>query len=83
MCINDELSRHPVGDTKTQSIAEIWNGKKMRGLRRVHTEKRGCELLAACKDCYQPRKTVKVPHSFGNRTIYLDDLVGRSQTLGD
>lgn len=82
MCINDELGRHPVGDTHTQSIHEIWNGGPMREVRSVHMKHKGYETFAPCKDCYMPRKTVKAPHQVGPRVIYLDELVGRPQIVG-
>ncbi len=82
MCINDELGRVPVGDAKVQSIHAIWNGEPMRRVREVHKRCEGTETFAPCRDCYQPRKTVKVPYPVGRRTIYLDELVGRPQLVG-
>lgn len=82
MCINDELGRKPVGDAKTQSLYQIWNGPEMAEVRSVHIQNRGYKTFAPCRDCYLPRKTVKVPYKVGNRTIYLDDLVGRPQVVG-
>ena len=82
MCINDELGRKSIGDAKTQSIGEIWNGKPMQEVRNVHKRHMGHMTFDPCKDCYLPRKTVKVPYKVGQRTIYLDDLVGRSQVVG-
>lgn len=44
----------PVGDSRTQSIGDIWNGEPMRTLRGMHAEGRGDEI-AACSACrYQP-----------------------------
>lgn len=82
MCINDELGRVPIGDTRTQSVREIWNGVPMRRVREMHKRCQGTKALAPCRDCYQPRLTTKVPYRVGNRTIYLEDLVGRSQAVG-
>jgi len=82
MCINDELGRVPVGDAKTESIYEIWNGEPMRRVRDVHKQCKGYQTFAPCRDCYQPRRTVKVPYKVGHRTIYLDELVGRPQVIG-
>ena len=82
MCINDELGRKVVGDTKTQSIYDIWNGKAMQEVRAVHKARMGYKTFDPCKDCYLPRKTTSVPYKVGDRTIYLDELVGRPQVVG-
>ena len=82
MCINDELGREPVGDVNYQSVYDVWNGEPMERIRNIHVEQKGYEILDPCKDCYQPREIVQVPHRVGNRIIYLDDLVGRSQLVG-
>jgi hypothetical protein len=82
MCINDELGRRQVGDARTQSVGEIWRGEPLEEVRRIHKAHKGFESLAPCRDCYQPRQTVKVPHRVGKRIIYLDELVGRTQKVG-
>ncbi len=82
MCINDELGRKPIGDARTQSVYEIWNGGLMQEVRRVHKQCKGYETFAPCKECYLPRKTVKRPYAVGQRVIYLDELVGRPQVVG-
>ncbi|MBZ0273456.1 radical SAM protein [bacterium] len=44
----------PVGDSRSQSISDIWNGAPLRELRRMHAEGRGDEI-AACHRCrYKP-----------------------------
>lgn len=82
MCSNDELGRNPVGDARTQSIREIWNGKALQNVRDVHKKKKGYDTFAPCKDCYQPRKTVMVAYKIQDRTIHLEELIGRTQTIG-
>lgn len=82
MCINDELGRVPIGDARLQSVAEIWNGEPMRRVRETHVRCQGTATYAACRDCYQPRLTAKMPYQIGKRTIYLEDLVGRPQAVG-
>ena len=82
MCINDELGRKPIGDTRTQSVYEIWNGDAMREVRAIHKRHMGFNTFDPCKDCYLPRKTISVPHQVGHRTIFLDELVGREQVVG-
>ena len=82
MCINDELGKECVGDTRTETIEAIWNGPKMQRIREIQKSRRGCEELEPCKACYQPRKTELVPIQLGTRQIYLEKLVGRSQEIG-
>jgi hypothetical protein len=82
MCINDDMGRKPIGDTKSQTIHEIWNGEPMQEVRRVHKQHKGYETFAPCKDCYLPRLTEKKPYQVGRRTIFLDELAGRSQVVG-
>lgn len=82
MCINDELGRKPIGDTKTQSIFDIWNGKPMQDIRTVHMKHLGHQTFEPCKVCYLPRLSRKKPYQVGHRTIYLDELVGRPQLVG-
>lgn len=82
MCINDELGRQPVGDARTQSIHEIWNGMPMQEVRRVHMRCQGVETYEPCRACYQPRLTVRVPYQIGSRTLILDELVGRVPVIG-
>lgn len=83
MCISDEMGQKPIGDARTQSIGEIWNGEPMQEVRRVHRQHMGHKTFEPCKACYMPRKTVKVAHKVGQRTIYLDELVGRSSVVGE
>lgn len=82
MCINDEMGRVPIGDTKAQSIYQIWNGAPMQKVRKVHKQHQGYNTFIPCKDCYQPRMTERKPYRVGNRTIYLDEIVGRAQIVG-
>ena len=35
-CEFDWRGAHPIGDARTQSLAEIWNGDAMRALRATH-----------------------------------------------
>jgi MoaA/NifB/PqqE/SkfB family radical SAM enzyme len=82
MCINDDMGREPVGDAKVQTVGQIWNGKALTAVREAHIKHKGYETFKACKECYEPRKTKKVAYKIHDRTIFLDELVGRPQTLG-
>lgn len=50
MCCGDHQMRNPVGDVRTQTIAQIWKGEQMERMRALH---RQCKFdqIAACKDC--------------------------------
>jgi len=53
-CCNDYSAKIPLGDLKTQSLGEIWNGEEMRKLRRrfIHNPR---ELEGTiCQDCPYP-----------------------------
>lgn len=82
MCINDEMGKQPVGDSRTQTVAEIWNGEPLQAIRRTHIRGGGVKAYEPCRACYQPRKTVKVPISIGERTFTLDELAGRASAIG-
>ncbi len=81
-CINDELGQHPVGDTNTQSIYEIWHGKGMEEIRQIHLSHEGYKQRAACKKCYYPRKTETYEEKIGDRTVKMEQLSRRSQQIG-
>ncbi|MGC4117471.1 MAG: radical SAM/SPASM domain-containing protein [Myxococcales bacterium] len=51
VCANDWSYATVVGDAKTQSIREIWEGEALHQFRRMMLEKRRCEN-AACADCF-------------------------------
>ncbi|MBM4328183.1 MAG: radical SAM protein [Deltaproteobacteria bacterium] len=82
MCINDEYGRQPIGDARTQSIGQIWNGEPMRYVRRIHAERKGRLVFESCNACYQPRKTTTAVYRIGDRVICLDELVSRPQVVG-
>lgn len=82
MCINDELGQVPVGDTRIQTVAEIWNGAEMRRVREIQKCGAGTKEFLPCRACYQPRQTQQVPVKAGTRIILLQELVGRSQEIG-
>ena len=78
----DEMGRQPVGDANTQTVAEIWNGRPLQEVRRTHVQCQGVKTYEPCKDCYQPRKTEKVPITVGKKIVMLDQLVGRPAVIG-
>jgi radical SAM protein with 4Fe4S-binding SPASM domain len=53
LCCADFDGRHILGDLRTSSIAEIWNGKAYLEVRRQHLESGGPEI---CRSCDLPKK---------------------------
>lgn len=50
MCNSDFLKEELVGNVKTQTVKEIWNGEKLERIRRLHLEKKrfGISCCAKC-----------------------------------
>ena len=69
MCINDEYTKHAIGDANAQSIREIWNGEALRAVRQVHLDGAGHRELEPCKTCIYPRKINKNTTSVDGRQI--------------
>ena len=82
MCINDEMGQVSVGDARKESIFNIWNGPRMRDIRKTHLRGLGVETYEPCKVCYLARKTKVKPYKVGHRTIELEELVGREMVVG-
>ena len=53
LCCADFDGRHILGDLRTSTIAEIWNGPAYRDVRRQHLESGGPEI---CRSCDLPKK---------------------------
>ena len=53
LCCADFDGRHILGDLRTSSIAEIWNGPAYLEVRRQHLESGGPEI---CRSCDLPKK---------------------------
>ena len=50
MCTHDWQRREIVGDLRTQTLAEVWNGPRMRAIRAAVAERR-YQDLPACREC--------------------------------
>jgi radical SAM protein with 4Fe4S-binding SPASM domain len=50
MCVHDWGRKEIVGNVRDATLAEIWNGDRMREVRRLVSERRYTEL-PACRDC--------------------------------
>jgi sulfatase maturation enzyme AslB (radical SAM superfamily) len=53
LCCADFDGHHILGDLRTQTIAEIWNGERYRETRRAHLDHGGPEI---CQSCDLPKK---------------------------
>ena len=83
MCANDEKSEGIIGNIRLQSVKEIWNGKRMNFVRKLHLLKDGFKNIHTCKNCYYPRKTEGSEKAkVGNREITIENYTNRSQVIG-
>lgn len=53
LCCADFDGRHILGDLRTSTIADVWNGPAYREVRRQHLESGGPEI---CRSCDLPKK---------------------------
>jgi len=82
LCSNDEMGSYIVGNANTESLYEIWHGKKMTDAREAHLKHNGVKEVSPCKYCYLPRKTVRETTEFDNRLINIDNYLNREQNVG-
>jgi len=82
LCANDEMGSYTVGDSKTQSIFDIWHGKQLHDAREIHLKHLGVDKINACKHCYLPRKTERENTKLDNRLINIDNYINREQKIG-
>jgi radical SAM protein with 4Fe4S-binding SPASM domain len=69
MCINDEVTKHSLGDLNRQTISEVWNGDELRKVRDIHRRGAGVGELAPCASCIYPRKVQKVEAEIDGRKV--------------
>lgn len=50
ICSTDWAHWNTVGDLRKETLSQIWHGEKIKEFRRMHLQKRRCEL-DACKNC--------------------------------
>jgi len=75
MCSMDEMGSYIVGDLNTETIQEVWNGKKMNKAREIHMKELGVKELPPCKWCIYPRKTENKNILVGDRVVPSFDYV--------
>jgi radical SAM protein with 4Fe4S-binding SPASM domain len=82
LCANDEMESHTLGDVNTESLFEIWHGKKLTNAREIHVKHLGTKEIEPCKHCYLPRKMESDTADLGDRLIKIDKYANREQTVG-
>jgi len=50
MCVHDWARKEIIGNVKTHTLAELWNGERMRAIRRAVSQ-RQYDKSPACRDC--------------------------------
>tara|TARA_B110000444_G_scaffold90697_1_gene85697 strand:- start:36809 stop:38077 length:1269 start_codon:yes stop_codon:yes gene_type:complete len=84
MCSNDENGDAIIGNAKYQTIHEIWHGKRMNLMRKLHAMEDGFKKVHVCKICYYPRKTEgSETAKVGEREINIENYINRSQIIGN
>lgn len=82
MCQCDDMEEHVLGNAARESIREIWRGKKMSAVRRVHLEKRGAQTYAACAACTYPRsKEADQTIRLNGREVAVEKYKNRDQNI--
>jgi len=73
-----------VGDANSQTIHEIWHGKKLNQYRKIYRAKKGYLNIELCKICYYPRSTTREEKAYVNgREIRIENYINRKQTIGE
>lgn len=84
MCNSDEFGKHSIGNAKEQTIHEIWHGKILNDVRRLHSKKDGFKDLEMCRKCFYPRATEANEKAIVNgREILIENYINRKQKVGE
>lgn len=83
MCNSDEFGKNSIGDTKTNTIHEIWHGEKLNDARKLHQQTDGFKQLEMCRKCFYPRATeVNEKAYIDEREILIENYINRKQIIG-
>jgi radical SAM protein with 4Fe4S-binding SPASM domain len=83
MCTNDEENTQHIGDAQKESIHEIWHGKRLSDIRKLHKKNEGFKEMQVCRKCFLPRKTENYERAIVNgREFVIENYSKRSQTIG-
>jgi radical SAM protein with 4Fe4S-binding SPASM domain len=83
LCSNDELGEYILGDANKESLYDIWHGDKIQKVRELHKKHIGYKNVLPCKKCYLPRKTISVAEKIGNKKVFVDKYIGRTENIGE
>jgi len=84
LCANNSYFDVVVGDANSQTIHEIWHGKKLNQYRKIHSAKKGYLNIELCKICYYPRSTTQEEKAYVNgREIRIENYINRKQTIDE
>jgi len=82
MCSNDDMGQIVIGDTRTQTVHEIWHGERMNQIRKDHIEHKALEKNPVCKRCYVPRVREFEEATVQGRKVMIENYKGRQQIIG-
>ncbi|MDB0003610.1 radical SAM protein [Alphaproteobacteria bacterium] len=84
MCSNDDMMYITTGNTRKESIYDIWHGDKLSQIRSSHSSPDGFKQISACRKCYVPRKTEESEKAFINgREVHIENYINRNQKIGE
>ena len=83
LCSNDEMGKYILGDVNKEDIYNIWHGKRIEYVRELHKKHIGYKKIEPCKECYLPRKTIKVIEKKSKKKISIDKYIGRTDLIGE
>ena len=83
MCSSDDFMDVDIGDISTQTIHDIWHGKKFNEVRAIHEQVDGFKELKPCRNCFYPRKMAEDEQALINgRTVKIESYINRIQVVG-
>lgn len=83
MCANDGENKAVIGNANTESIHEIWHGRKLGAMREIHRQHKGFLKIPVCRKCYLPRKTQDSESGTMNGISFVvRNYINRSQEVG-
>ena len=81
-CSNDEENVEVVGDLNEETVFNVWHGKKMNDVRKLHNQKNGFMKSEICRKCYLPRKTKDQISKVDDREFIVKNYTLRTNIIG-
>jgi len=82
LCYNDEMGSVDVGDLNTETVYDVWHGKRLQKARKIHEKHMGVKEISPCKFCFYPRKTKRETSSLNDKLLKIDNYTNREQIVG-